>query len=194
MAVPSQLAILEEKKSCNPHTPFSFVAHNTIPGRKKEQEISPELLQKNYKQTWYFLSFIQGQCSFSVTPVSSLTQSHTPTPGGCPICHFSGGGEAGLVPQSRAQLWHEAAASAIHSRSFPNVLSGKVTRIKCWLVMSLQTRSCLDYINMSKSCSITLTWWRRGCWSSDRWESCQAIDRSSRPCFNICKFDIRKYS
>lgn len=51
MAVPSQLAILEEKKSCNPHTPFSFVAHNTIPGRKKEQEISPELLQKNYKQT-----------------------------------------------------------------------------------------------------------------------------------------------
>lgn len=155
-----------KKKSCNPHTPFSFVAHNTIPGRKKEQEISPELLQKNYKQTWYFLSFIQGQCSFSVTPVSSLTQSHTPTPGGCPICHFSGGGEAGLVPQSRAQLWHEAAASAIHSRSFPNVLSGKVTRIKCWLVMSLQTRSCLDYINMSKSCSITLTWWRRGCWSS----------------------------
>lgn len=81
-----------KKKSCNPHTPFSFVAHNTIPGRKKGQEISPELLQKNYKQTWYFLSFIQGQCSFSVTPVSSLTQSHTPTPGGCPICHFSGGG------------------------------------------------------------------------------------------------------
>lgn len=89
--------------------------------------------------------------------LSPLSHSHTLLHLEAALSATFRGGEAGLVPQSRAQLWHEAAASAIHSRSFPNVLSGKVTRIKCWLVMSLQTRSCLDYINMSKSCSITLT-------------------------------------
>lgn len=147
-----------KKKSCNPHTPFSFVAHNTIPGRKKQ---SKRFHQNYFKRTTnkpdIFCHSFKAS-ALSQLHLSPLSHSHT-------LLHleaalsatFRGGGEAGLVPQSRAQLWHEAAASAIHSRSFPNVLSGKVTRIKCWLVMSLQTRSCLDYINMSKSCSITLT-------------------------------------
>lgn len=95
-----------KKKSCNPHTPFSFVAHNTIPGRKKQ---SKRFHQNYFKRTTnkpdIFCHSFKAS-ALSQLHLSPLSHSHT-------LLHleaalsatFRGGGGVSTTVTGTALAW-----------------------------------------------------------------------------------------
>lgn len=85
-----------KKKSCNPHTPFSFVAHNTIPGRKKIARDFTRTTSKEL-QTNLIFSVIHSRpvLFLSYTCLLSHTVTHSYT-WRLPYLPLFGGGGGGV--------------------------------------------------------------------------------------------------